>query len=191
MAGFGMSARLGAMSLIGIVALAGVGIDAVLAQSTSSEAALWSSVRNSGRAADLERYLKSYPAGEYAPLARLKLRVARKTENRESVRTETKARESEDAKKSPQKPKNRLNDRRKAPPQVRKLPPRTNSVPIVTKPRCASNNSCRSAAAKAASRSPSKSSSRKTRKNSPLIPTGINQNPCAHFRRPIDMIFHG
>ena len=49
--------------------------------------------------------LKSYPAGEYAPLARLKLRVARKTENRESVRTETKARESEDAKKSPQKPK--------------------------------------------------------------------------------------
>ena len=105
MAGFGMSARLGAMSLIGIVALAGVGIDAVLAQSTSSEAALWSSVRNSGRAADLERYLKSYPAGEYAPLARLKLRVARKTENRESVRTETKARESEDAKKSPQKPK--------------------------------------------------------------------------------------
>ena len=24
-----------------------------------------------------------------------------------------------------------------------------------------------------------------------LIPTGINQNPWAHFRRPIDMIFQG
>ena len=24
-----------------------------------------------------------------------------------------------------------------------------------------------------------------------LIPTGINQNPLAHFRRPIDMIFQG
>jgi hypothetical protein len=24
-----------------------------------------------------------------------------------------------------------------------------------------------------------------------LIPTGINQNPCAHFRRPMDMIFQG
>ena len=24
-----------------------------------------------------------------------------------------------------------------------------------------------------------------------LIPTGINQNPYVHFRRPIDMIFHG
>ena len=24
-----------------------------------------------------------------------------------------------------------------------------------------------------------------------LIPTVINQNPCAHFLRPIDMIFHG
>jgi hypothetical protein len=24
-----------------------------------------------------------------------------------------------------------------------------------------------------------------------LIPTGINQNLCAHFRRPMDMIFQG
>ena len=24
-----------------------------------------------------------------------------------------------------------------------------------------------------------------------VIPTGINQNPWAHFRRPIDMIFQG
>ena len=24
-----------------------------------------------------------------------------------------------------------------------------------------------------------------------LIPTSINQNPCAHFRRPMDMIFQG
>lgn len=24
-----------------------------------------------------------------------------------------------------------------------------------------------------------------------LIPTVIDQNPCAHLRRPIDMIFHG
>ena len=24
-----------------------------------------------------------------------------------------------------------------------------------------------------------------------LIPTVINQNPCAHFRRPMDMIFQG
>lgn len=104
MAGFGTIARLGAVSLIGIVALAGIGIDAVLAQSASSEAALWSSVRNSGRAADLERYLKSYPDGQYAPLARLKLRMARKTEIRENVRTETKSLKGEDAKKSSQKP---------------------------------------------------------------------------------------
>ena len=104
MAGFGMIARFGAVFLIGIVALAGVGIDAVFAQSASGESALWSSVRNSGRAADLERYLKSYPDGDYAPLARLKLRVARRSEARESVRTETKSRMSTDARKSPQKP---------------------------------------------------------------------------------------
>jgi hypothetical protein len=24
-----------------------------------------------------------------------------------------------------------------------------------------------------------------------LLPTVIDQNPCAHFRLPIDMIFHG
>jgi NADP-dependent 3-hydroxy acid dehydrogenase YdfG len=24
-----------------------------------------------------------------------------------------------------------------------------------------------------------------------LIPASINQNPCAHFRRPMDMIFQG
>ncbi len=24
-----------------------------------------------------------------------------------------------------------------------------------------------------------------------LIPTCIDQNPCAHWRRPMDMIFHG
>ena len=104
MAEFAMIARLGAVFLIGIVALAGVGIDAVLAQSTSSEAALWSSVRDSRRADDLERYLKSYPDGQYAPLARLKLRMVRKTEIRERVRTETKSRMSEDAKEPPRKP---------------------------------------------------------------------------------------
>jgi hypothetical protein len=27
--------------------------------------------------------------------------------------------------------------------------------------------------------------------NDELIPTSINQNPCAHFRRPMDMIFQG
>ena len=26
---------------------------------------------------------------------------------------------------------------------------------------------------------------------SKFIPTSINQNPCAHFLRPMDMIFHG
>ena len=40
---------------------------------------------------------------------------------------------------------------------------------------------------RSSSRRPAPSRARTAR----VIPTGINQNPCAHFRRPIDMIFHG
>jgi hypothetical protein len=32
---------------------------------------------------------------------------------------------------------------------------------------------------------------RPNNKGDKLIPTGINQNLCAHFRRPMDMIFQG
>lgn len=45
----------------------------LLAQAPSPEVAFWESVRNSDDPAELEAYLKAYPDGQFAPLARIRL----------------------------------------------------------------------------------------------------------------------
>ena len=44
-----------------------------LAQATSPEVAFWESIRDSDDPAEIEAYLKAYPNGQFAPLARIRL----------------------------------------------------------------------------------------------------------------------
>jgi TPR repeat protein len=46
----------------------------VVAQATAAEIEFWRSVADSSEAAELEAYLKAYPRGQFAPLAKLRLR---------------------------------------------------------------------------------------------------------------------
>jgi len=57
-------------------------------QGNGSESEFWASVKDSKNPNELEAYLKKYPNGTFAPLARLKLKHAKKYENTKETRLE-------------------------------------------------------------------------------------------------------
>jgi hypothetical protein len=74
--GANLSNRFGFWLLVGLAILAGP--DALLGQgTTAAEVEFWQTVKDTKEAAELDAYLKAYPDGQFAPLARLRIEKLR------------------------------------------------------------------------------------------------------------------
>jgi hypothetical protein len=66
----------------------------------SAEVTFWESVRDSKDAAEIEAYLKAYPDGQFAPLARIRLDKLKQTQP-QAAPTETTPRSRQRARRAP------------------------------------------------------------------------------------------